>query len=51
MVVGRIPIEVHLVPRYMLQAGFSLVALAVVAAVSPARRAARANIVDSLGHV
>ncbi len=51
MVNGRIPIEVHLVPRFMLEAGIGLVVLAVTAAVSPARRAARANIVDSLGHV
>lgn len=51
MMTGRIPIEVRLVGSFMLQAAVGLVVLAVLAAVSPARRAARANIVDSLGHV
>jgi putative ABC transport system permease protein len=45
-----IPIELNLVPRYMLVTLFLLMVLAVLAAFFPARRAARMNIVDALGH-
>jgi len=47
----RVPLEVYLVPRYMVFAFASLVLLSILAAVFPARKAARANIVESLGHV
>jgi putative ABC transport system permease protein len=46
-----IPIELHLVPRYMLVTLALLMALAVLAAFFPSRRAARMNVVDALGHV
>ncbi len=47
----RVPIEVYLVPEYLLLTGFFLVVLSLIAAVFPARKAARMNIVDALGHV
>jgi putative ABC transport system permease protein len=47
----RVPIEVHLIPENMLFTTLFLVALSLIAAVWPARRAARMNIVDALGHV
>jgi putative ABC transport system permease protein len=46
-----IPIELHLVPRYMLVTLVLLMILAVLAAFFPSRRAARMNVVDALGHV
>lgn len=46
-----IPIELHLVPRYMLVTLVLLMVLAVLAAFFPSRRAARMNVVDALGHV
>lgn len=46
-----VPLEISLVPKYMLLGSLALVLLAVVAAVVPARRAARHPIVDALGHV
>jgi len=46
-----IPIELRLVPRYMLVTLALLMLLAVLAAFFPARRAARMNVVDALGHV
>jgi putative ABC transport system permease protein len=47
----RIPLEVYLVPEYMLYSGFFLVLLAVGAAILPARRAANQEITNALGHV
>jgi len=47
----RVPLEVYLVPDYLLASLVFLVALAVLAAVIPARRAARLSIIDALGHV
>lgn len=47
----RVPIEVYLVPEYLVLTGFLLVALSLTAAVIPARKAAGMNIVDALGHV
>jgi putative ABC transport system permease protein len=47
----RVPIEVYLVPEYLVLTGFFLIALSLFAAVLPARKAARMNIVDALGHV
>jgi putative ABC transport system permease protein len=46
----RVPLEVHLVPETMLLSlGFMLM-LALAAAIPPATRAARMNIVNSLAH-
>ena len=47
----RVPIEVYLVPEYLVLTGVFLVALSLIAAVLPARRASGMNIVDALGHV
>ena len=47
----RVPIEVYLVPGYMIATGLILMLLSVTAAVFPARKAAGMNIVDALGHV
>ncbi len=51
MITQRLPIEIRLVPAYMLIAFIFLLVLSVVAACVPARRAVRDGIVDSLGHV
>lgn len=47
----RLPLEIELVPEYMLWSVLFLVALSVGAASFPARRAAHQNIVEALGHV
>ena len=47
----RVPIEVYIVPYYMVTTACILVLLSLIAAVFPARKAARMNIVDALGHV
>lgn len=47
----RVPLEVHVVPPYMLFSFFSLIGLSVFSAICPARKAARKAIVDALGHV
>jgi putative ABC transport system permease protein len=47
----RIPLEVYLVPKYILWSTIFLVCLSVLAAVLPARRAANQAIIDALGHV
>lgn len=47
----RIPLEVYLVPEYMLYSTLLLVLLSVGAAILPARRAAKQEIIDALGHV
>jgi putative ABC transport system permease protein len=47
----RVPLEVYLVPEYMLWSAICLVILAVGAAILPARKAAHEEIVDALGHV
>jgi putative ABC transport system permease protein len=51
IITRRIPLEVILVPEYMLYSTVFLVLLSVGAAVLPARRAANQEIVDALGHV
>ena len=51
MITNRIPLEIHLVPEYLLTSFVFLLALSVGAACFPARRAAREGIVDALGHV
>jgi len=50
-VTRRIPLQVFLVPGYLVLAFVCLMVLAVGAAVVPARRAARTRIVDALGHI
>jgi putative ABC transport system permease protein len=47
----RVPLEVFLVPRYMLMSFVFLMALSVASALLPTRKAAYAGIVDALGHV
>ena len=47
----RVPLEIYLVPEYMTLSLLCRILLAVVAAVFPARRAARMAIIDALGHV
>ncbi len=47
----RIPLEVFLVPRYMLMSFVFLMVLSVVSALLPTRKAAHRGIVDALGHV
>jgi putative ABC transport system permease protein len=47
----RVPLEVYIVPEYMVISALLLVFLSLVAAVLPARKAARMDIVDALGHV
>jgi putative ABC transport system permease protein len=51
IITRRIPLEVYLMPEYMLYSTGFLVLLAVGAAVIPARRAANQEIIDALGHV
>ena len=46
-----VPLIVNLVPQSMATLGGFLVLLSLVAAILPARRAARQNVVDALGHV
>ena len=47
----RVPLEVHIVPEYMVLSMLFLVFLSFVAAILPARKAACMGIVDALGHV
>jgi putative ABC transport system permease protein len=47
----RIPIRVEFVPKFMLFSFFFLLALCIIASLIPARRAARQNVVEALGHV
>ena len=47
----QVPLEVHLVPDYVAMTMLFLVVLSVLAAIMPARKAARMNIVDALGHI
>jgi putative ABC transport system permease protein len=51
IITRRIPLEVYLVPQYMLYSTGFLVLLSVTVAVLPARRAANQEIIDALGHV
>lgn len=45
-----IPLEVYVVPEYLGSSAFFLTALSFVSGVFPARRVARRNIVEALGH-
>jgi putative ABC transport system permease protein len=47
----RVPIDIQFVPEAMIFCFFFLLVLCLIASLIPARRAARANIVDALGHV
>ncbi len=47
----EVPLEIHLVPWFLIFTTFSMVGLAAVAAVIPARRAAQMSIIDALGHI
>lgn len=47
----RVPLEIHLVPFLLIATFAALVALSVVAAAFPARRASRMGITDALGHI
>ena len=47
----QVTVEVDLVPQVILVAALVFICLAVVSAAIPARRAARQNIIDALGHV
>ena len=46
----RVPLEVHLLPEYMIFSVVFLFLLCTIGAIIPARKAARMGIVDSLGH-
>ncbi len=46
-----VPLEIHLVPWLMGLSLMALIVLASIAAMVPARRAARSSIVDALGHI
>ena len=46
-----VPLEIHLVPWLMGSSLIALLVLATIAAMVPARRAARGSIVDALGHI
>ena len=50
-VTKRVPLEIYIVPEYIVLSLVFLVILAIIAAVLPARRAARMSIIDALGHV
>jgi putative ABC transport system permease protein len=47
----RLPIIIEIVPEYIIYSFFSLLLLCLIASLIPARRAARQNVVDALGHV
>lgn len=47
----RVPLMIDFVPEYMVYSFLFLMALCLMASLIPARRAARQNVVDALGHV
>jgi len=47
----RVPLEIHLVPSFLIASFAALIGLSAIAAAFPARRAARMGITDALGHV
>jgi len=51
MIPMRVPLEVHLVPEYLILSLMVLLLLTLVAAIPPVRKAVRMNIVEALGHV
>ena len=50
-VAKTMPLEVHIVPAYLLWSFLCLTFLSFVAGIFPARKMARHNIVEVLGHV
>jgi putative ABC transport system permease protein len=46
-----IPLEIYLVPAYLVTTFFFMVILSVIVSIIPARKAAQSSIVDALGHV
>lgn len=46
----QVPLEIHLVPWYLVSSCLCMICLAAAAAVIPARRAARLSIINALGH-
>ncbi len=51
IITKRIPLEIHIVPEYLVLSMGCLVLLSIITAILPARRAAHQSIVDALGHV
>jgi putative ABC transport system permease protein len=51
IITRRIPLQVYFVPEYVFFSTIFLILLAVLAAILPARRAAKQEIIDALGHV
>jgi len=51
IITQHIPLEIHLVPAYLVLSMGFLVVLSIMTAIIPARRAAHQSIVDTLGHV
>ncbi len=47
----KVPLEIHLVPYFLIFTTISMIWLAVGAAIIPARRAAKMCIIDALGHI
>lgn len=47
----EVPLEIHLVPGFLILTTISMIGLAAIAAVIPARRAAALRIIDALGHI
>lgn len=50
MITGEEPLEVHLVPEYLLISTLLMILLSIGAALMPARKASHLGIVDALGH-
>jgi putative ABC transport system permease protein len=50
MITGRVPLEIYLVPEYMVYSVLLLGVLSLMAATLPARKAAKMQIVSALGH-
>ena len=48
---ARVPLEVYLVPSYLMLAAVVFLSLSVIATLSPVWRANRRGIVDALGHI
>lgn len=50
-ITARIPIRVEFTPEHMLYSFIFLMLLCIISSIIPARRAAKQNVVDALGHV
>jgi putative ABC transport system permease protein len=51
LVTKRVPLQFYIVPEYIAYAALLLILLSMLAAIFPARRAARLEVIDALGHV